>query len=211
MRLRRSLLLSLTAAIAMLAFASSALAGTGALVHDSTGEFIPNGTEITTEGNAKFETLGTGIECTTATGTLKVTNSVGSTGQITKFAPTTSTCNGFGSIFKGCKLTADTVEGLPYHVTATDNKLDVTGEIVITGTTSNCTNSKITSVNLFFSSVTLEPMNTSGNTAATGETISAVELHGEGIAKTNVPSELSVEAGGVLQILGAARCTYRFK
>jgi hypothetical protein len=221
MSIKKSLLLSFAVtAIAMSAFASSAMAVDGT-IKDTDGTVIPNGTSISLKGWAKFETLGTGIECH-VTSTV-VSSGSGTTGSVTAFAPITSTCHGFGSIYNGCKVTSDSVLNLPYSATVTSTDVDVTStNIAINSGLSSCVNTNVTFTNLSFEEgITLKPLKTgvravtntenklgTTTTAGAGEPIAGVELSGLGFAENNL-GELGVEATGELEIEGGARCTYK--
>jgi hypothetical protein len=225
MSIKKSLLLSFAAmAIAMTAFASSALAAEDGVLQDTNGNPItdPVGApvELHFTGWAKFETLGTGIECH-VTALYTPTGTEGKTGDITGFTPITSTCHGFGSIYNGCKVTTDTVLNQPYHVTVTKTDFDVTStNIVINSTLSSCVNTNVTFTNLSFEEgVTLKPLKTGtravtdtagnlGTTAAAGDPIAGVELSAQGFAENNL-GELGVEATGELELTSPERCTYK--
>lgn len=207
----KRVMLSLAATVAaMFAFASPAMAVDGHIAHVTTGSTVSNLT-LHLVGNAKFETLGTGIQCTTITSTVELETAT--TGKVVSFLPEVSTCSGFGSIYAGCKVTSTTTN-TPLHVTVTDNDFDVTktgGETEIEGKLNSCNNSKVNFTNLFFPNATLKPENTAGTTAATGEPIEAVEIvETEGEAENNLGT-LAVEATGTLTLTPSERCTYKFE
>lgn len=218
MSIKKSLLLSVAAmAIAMTAFASSAMAATDGVIKDTNGSTIVEGTVLSAKGWAKFETLGTGIECHVEAAVKA--GKEGKVGEVTVFKPVAATCHGFGSIYKNCKVTSTSVENLPYPATVTPTDIDVTDEITILGSLNSCENTKLTFTNLFFEEATLIPLKTGANgatntenhlggTASAGEEIAGIEIEAEGEAVNNIGT-LAVEATGELEIEGAARCTYK--
>jgi hypothetical protein len=226
MSIKKSLLPSFAAmAIALTAFASSAMAAEDGVLKDvTTGNPItdPAGApvELHFVGWTKFETLGTGIECH-VTALYTPTGTEGKTGDITGFTPITSSCHGFGSIYNGCKITSDSVLNQPYHVTVTKTDFDVTAtNIAITNTFSSCVNSNVTFENLFFEEgATLKPLKTGtrtvtdtagnlGTTAAAGDPIAGVELSAQGVAENNL-GEIGIELTGELELTSPERCTYK--
>jgi hypothetical protein len=219
MSIKKLLLCVAAMAIAMTAFASSAMAATDGVIKDSDGTIIPANKELKARGWASFTSLSGGIECH-VTATIKATGALGTTGQVTAFAPATTTCKGVGA-FEGCKVTADTVNNLPYAVTVTPTDLDVTGTIAINSTLSNCNTTSIVGVNLAFTAITLKVIKTGTNpitntesklgaTGTTNDLIAGVEISGNGTAEIlNAGTKLPVEAKGELEIEGTNRCTYK--
>lgn len=219
---KKPLLLLAATMLTMAAFTSSAMGLGGALRDVSNNEYIVNGTKLNLKGWAKFETLGTGIEChVTATFENTFTGVLGTQGNITQLSPNTASCYGFGSIYKGCKVKSDEVQNLPYAAMGTPTDLDVTStNITITSTLTSCENTKITFTNLFFEEgITLKLLGTGtrlvtntenklGNTITTNTSIAGIELEALGEAVNNL-GELGVETTGELELTGSGRCTYK--
>jgi hypothetical protein len=237
MRIKKSLFAVTAMALAMLAFAASAMAVTeDKLVHVSTGTTIPAGRELTGNGWAQFlATNGTGGMKCHVTSSIVTTGTTGTTGHVKSFNPVTSKCTGSGFFsFQGCnELTSDTTTNTSPHgstnyiwdATATKNDFSIfntidphmvlhfkpKGSCVLNG-------SEIT---LTFTEITLSPLNTTnkrvvtntagnlGNTAATGEPIAGWELEGIGIAHIG-GSEVEVKATGEFELTAADRCTWKF-
>jgi len=183
MSIKKSMLALAVAAMATMAFASSAMATDGKIRDvTGTGEMGAN-RELHAVGWAKFETGSGSYECH-VTSIIKSTNA--STGTITKFdVPDTTKCTGGGVLGK-CKLTAHEPTNLPWHVTITDNgRIDVTGTIVIHIKYKECVAKEVT---LTFDEIQLTPLSTVtpheatgtagrlGVTAALNEPIAGIEI-----------------------------------
>jgi len=215
MRTKMSLIAAAAMALALMGFASSAMAATDGVVRDVTNnEIIPLNHELHFVGWARFGSGSGGMKCH-VTAIAKATVSNGTTGQVTNFSiPDTTKCTGDGGL-AFCTLTGDQVTNLPYHLTATPTDFDVTGNIVIHNQFGGfCPLSEVT---LEFSEITLKPLNTTnkravtntagnlGNTAAAGEPIAGVELSGSGSS----PQVGAITAEGELELTAPDRCTWK--
>ena len=227
MSIKKSMLALAVAAMATMAFASSAMATDGKF-RDVTGtaEMGAN-RELHAVGWAKFETGAGSYECH-VTAIVKSTNA--STGTVTKFdVPDTTKCTG-KELLNGCKLTAHEPTNLPWHVTVTDNgRIDITGNIVIHIKYSNCLAKEVT---LTFEEIQLTPLATGervvtgtsnklGGTAVLNEPIAGFEVDGSKIdtepvtkgtahVKDIFGGEKTEEATptGELELTEADRCTW---
>jgi hypothetical protein len=220
MSIKKSLLLSIaTAAIAITALTPSAMGATDGVIQ-VVSPIIPNGTNVHLVGWARFQTGGSGIICH-VTGTYEVTGTEGKTGDVKSFVLTTSTCEGFGVAYANCTVTADSVNGLPYHATATPTDLDVTGNIEITSSLSATPGKtcNFTFTNLFFEELTIAPLgtgtktvtntsNTLGKVVGANTPIAGVAIEGEGEAENNTAT-FPIAAEGELELTSPERCTYK--
>jgi hypothetical protein len=223
MNIKKSLLALAVMAMATMAFASSATAGTGKVVHVTTGTPIPENRVLHFVGWAQFTSGGGSYKCH-VTSASKATGATGTTGQVTQFTvPDTTKCTGTGFL-NGCKLKSHTTTNLPYHLTATEADIDVTGNIVLHNEYESCFVSKVT---LTFSSITLTPAKTGKPSAETatgtagrvagiakvGEAIAGAEIHGVGVAHVTTvfgTSEEATTAEGHLELSSATdRCTWK--
>jgi hypothetical protein len=217
MSIKKSLLALAVTAIAMMGFASSAMAVDGVVRHVETEEEIPANRELHFVGNAEFSLAGVGGMVCHVTSIAKVTT--GSTGHVTNFSvPNVANCHGTNGA-NTCELESVTVTNLPYHITATPTDFDVTGNIVIHNkfkTTALCPFSGEENT-LTFSSITLKALKTGtntvtgtanhlGTTAASGEPIAGAELEGLGVIDR--PAQFAVTAGGKLELSEPDRCTW---
>ena len=147
---------------------------------------IPAGTVLHSIGWAKFATAAGSLECH-VTATVEATGASGTTADVTAFTvPDTSKCTGTGAL-KGCTMKTDESKNLPYHATVTsDGRIDITGNIEIHGTYSECL---VKTTLLTLSEVTLTPLKAGekavtgtegklGETAALNEPIAGVEIGG---------------------------------
>jgi hypothetical protein len=166
MSIKKSLLALAMAALAMMGFASSAMAVDGAITDVNTG-LPPETTDvITLTGWAEFTTGSDGIKCH-AKSTITPTNHEGTTGHTTFSVPEPQTCHGKGALSQ-CTTTAVHVTNGPYHVTVTTNDFDVTGTIVLHDTlTGFLCPSDLT---LTFSAITVTPLLT-GTREVTGTSV----------------------------------------
>jgi hypothetical protein len=231
MSIKKSLIALAAMAIALMGFASTAMAVVDGKIRDvtSTSTEIPNNQELHFVGAAKFSNTSTPPESHECHVTLvvKTTALGGSTGQVTNFTiPNTANCTGTG-VYNGCTLTSHSTTNLPYAVTTTATDFDVTGTIVIHHVFSGCIVEKTT---LTFSGITLKPLSTTNKAAATntagnlgdtatagtssadGHAISGVELSGTGQGHATVfgfESSENVTLSGKLELSEAAnRCTW---
>jgi hypothetical protein len=226
MSIKKSLLALAAAAMATMAFASSAMATDGVL-RDHTGETKPiaENTELHLIGWVKITTNSSSFECH-VTAIVKATGTTGTTGDVNTFTvPDTTKCTGTGGL-NGCKLKAHDPT-TPYHLTVTDNgRVDVTktgGTIVLHLEYDACLVKKVT---LTINEVQLTPkktgttpvpptgtQNTLGATAALGETIAGFEISsGTGVEHVeNIfggKSEETATLSGELELKSPTRCTY---
>jgi hypothetical protein len=225
MSVKKNLLALAIMAMATVAFASSAMAGTGRVLDVNTGAPIPENHQLHYVGWAKFSS-GTGSYTCHVTAVIKATGTAGATGQVTQFTvPDTSKCTGTGSE-SGCKLKGYIATNLPYHVTPTAGGVvaqpdfDVTGNIVIHKEYENCF---VKGTTLTFSEITLIPLKTGttvatgtagklGTTAKEGEPIAGVELSGIGeyhLLDFFSETTGAVTASGELELAAADRCTWK--
>jgi hypothetical protein len=215
MSIKKSLLTLAVTALALMGFASSAMAATDGVVRDTNGSIIANGATLHAVGFAKFSASVGSYECH-VTGTLKATGTTGSTGEVvagTGFTvPDKTKCTGTGFL-AGCLLASQVTKNLPYHVTATLTDLDVTGSIVLVNHYASCI---ITEQTLTFGEITLTPLKTGSETVtgtggklggtALGDEIAGVEISGGGTVQ---PGGLTVTASGKLELTSPERCTYK--
>jgi hypothetical protein len=220
MSIKKSLLALAVTAIAMMGFASSAMAVDGVVRDAETEEEIPANRELHFIGHAEFSLAGVGGMDCDATSIAKMTT--GSTGHVTNFSvPIAEHCEGTGSA-GACELEgAVTVTNLSYHFRATPTDFDVTGNIVThyqfkTNVLCPFSGEEVT---LTFSSITLKPLKTGtipitgtnahlGMTAASGEPIAGVEI--EGLGSIDRPmGPFAVTAGGKLELTPEDRCTWK--
>lgn len=116
MRIKRS---PLVAGVALAAIAVALPATASAFTIKDNGKILENA-EIPLTGQVKVQSSGTGLECTVHM-TLFVN---GNTVDVTKFAITTNSCAGFGSIYAGCEMSSDK-STLPWAVTVHEENLEV--------------------------------------------------------------------------------------
>ena len=228
MSIKKSMLALAVAAMATMAFASSAMATDG-VFRDVTGttEMGAN-RELHMIGWMKFLTTPRGsYECHV---TAIVKSTTASTGTVTNLTvPDTTKCTGTG-LLNGCKLKAHEPTNLPWHVTVTDNgRIDITGNIVIHIKYSNCLAKEVT---LTFEEIQLTPLATGervvtgtsnklGGTAVLNEPIAGFEVDGSKIdtepvtkgtahVKDIFGGEKTEEATptGELELTEADRCTW---
>jgi len=235
MSIKKSMLALAVAAMATMAFASSAMATDGKF-RDVTGtaEMGVN-RELHAVGWAKFTTAKGSYTChvTSIVKSSSSSSTSASTGTVTKFdVPDTTKCTGTG-LLNGCKLKAHKPENLPWHVTVTDNgRIDITGNIVIHIEYSSCLAPTVT---LTFDEIQLTALGTKnkrtvtgtenriGDTAALNEEIAGFEIDSskvdevpgpvtKGTAHVKDPfgGETTEEATptGEFELTDADRCTW---
>jgi hypothetical protein len=237
MSIRKSLIAVAAMALALMGFASSAMAATDGVIRDTVdNSIIPANREVHLIGWAKFDTSSGNYECH-VTSVLKVTGSTGTTGHVKTFTvPDRSKCTGSGFL-SGCTLTAfsNNTEGLhPWHVTVTPpsetipaGDFDVKPEsesekIEIHNTFGGSCFGSGQSVTLKFSTITLKPLQTGtttitgvpagtghlGGTATAAEPkIAGAEISGTGTVEGGLGG--SVTATGELEVTEADRCTWK--
>jgi hypothetical protein len=141
MSIKKALLFAAMAlsAVAAIAPASAFAEGNGVLT-DPPGTIVVGAKTISLTGVAKFNTLGSGIECTVHS---TATYDGDSTGEV-HFEVTITTCKGFGATFTGCGVSAitNTPAGKTdftweSHLTKTPMGVLVTNP-VISSTLKNC-------------------------------------------------------------------------
>jgi hypothetical protein len=221
MSIKKSLLALAVLALAMMGFASSAMAGTGKLVHHEGTTPIPEGREMHSVGWAKFAT-GTGTFTCHTTSVTKATGTTGTTGQVTAFTvPDTTKCTGTG-FANGCKLKSHQSTNLPYSSTVTNTgRVDITGSIVLDNVYEGCVLKKAT---LTFSSIELTPLKTGsrvvtgtenrlGETANLKETIAGFEIDSASgtVEREDIFGGKSTEAvtgSGEFELTSPDRCTW---
>ena len=223
MSIKKSLLALAVAATAAMAYASPAMATDGKIrAHHAGTPEIPAGTVLHLVGWTKFTTAKGSFNCHV---TWNIETTSGSTGKATTFdVPDMSKCTATGS-FNGCKVNGFAAKNLPYHVTVTDNgRIDITGNIQIHSTYSNCL---LKTTLRTLQEFQLTPLKTGegvvtgtenrlGVTAALGETIAGFEIDG-----INPGSEVHMEdifggkaseaissITGELELTSPQRCTY---
>jgi hypothetical protein len=217
MSTKKSLLALAMTALALMGFASSAMAATDGKVVDVTNAaFSPVGRVFHYVGWAKFTTARGSFEChVTATSVLSTTT----TGTVTGFnVPDTTKCTGTGFI-AGCKLKAGHQStNLPYHLTVTPTDFDVSGNIVIDSPLEGflCPN-----ITLTFTENTLDPLSTVNKKAATGTNgnlgdpaaagvpISGVKITGVGVSAGGPFGNEAATASGELELTTEDRCTWK--
>jgi hypothetical protein len=224
MRTKMSLIAAAAMALALMGFASSALAATDGVVRDVTdNSIIPENRELHFVGFARFDvpSVGANYRCH-VTSVVKITGATGTTGHVKVFTvPDKTKCTGGGTL-ANCTLTAfsnNTEGATPWHVTATPTDFDVTGNIVINNTFGGpfCLVSG-SSATLTFSAITLKPLKTGANgatgtanhlgtTAAAGEPIAGAEIEGTGTVSGAVSGE--AKASGELELTEPDRCTWK--
>lgn len=194
------LLASMALAATALAAASASATGNGVWVDN--GQHVEEPIDVYAEGKAKFNTLGSGLECT-VTATITSDGETASTGTV-HFKVEIATCEGFGATFAGCEVEAITNTGpnsdftWEYHLTKTPPRIITTG-VKIDSHLKNC--GKDTTVSIAFTTVVATP----DNAAA----ISTVTLSSTGgTAKVNGGAALPNAASGDLTVQGAAKGTY---
>ena len=188
MSIKKSLLALLAAAMAAMAFASSALATDGVLRDVSTGSPIQENAVLHMIGWTKFIIPSATFECH-ATWSIKAVGTTGTTGSATSYnIPDHTKCTNTGA-FKGCVVKTYESKNMPYHVTVTSNgRIDITGNIELHSTYSGCL---IKTTLLKISEITLTPLKTGernitggtgeaklGETAALAEPIAGFEIDG---------------------------------
>lgn len=228
MSIRKGLLGVAVVAIAMMGFASSALAAEdGTIVDVENGKPIAVGTKLHLIGWAKFQGGLGGIECHV---TSEVEATSDTTGKVINFSvPDVSKCTRNGGL-AFCTLNSVTSDNLPWHVTVTKTDFDVTsgsgiggGAIRITNVFSGgfCAISGTSSLT-FPEGVTLTPLKTgssavtgttghllAGGTAAAGEPIAGVEIKAKGKIDKPSGAEEEINATGELELTVPERCTYK--
>jgi hypothetical protein len=221
MGIKKNLLLSMaTAAIAMSTLVPSAMGATDGVLKDTNFANIANGAKLHAVGWARFQSGGSGIICH-VTGTAEAIGLGGTTGNVTAFVITTSSCHGFGVAYQSCTVTADSVNNLPYPVTVTPNDFDVTDNIEITATlgATPFKTCNFSFTDLFFEEITLVPLatgtrtvtntsNTLGNVVGNGMPIAGFRIEGEGEAENDFLIRFPVAAEGELELTSPERCTY---
>jgi hypothetical protein len=222
------------AALALTAFASSAMAQGQIRDVEGVHKTIENGRTLHLIGWAEFAdeaVPANGYKCD-VTAILHTDVEGGTTGTITEFTiPDTTKCEGTG-ILKGCVLTAHQSTNLPWHVTTTTvpPDFDITeGNIVIHNTFKAGTCEPVfllgraTEATLTFTKgITARPVktgtevntgtsNTLGATAALGDPIAGIELSGKGIAHIKFEhgeQTPEVNVTGKLELTPPDRCTW---
>jgi hypothetical protein len=214
MRIKKNLLAMAVTAIALMGFASSAMAATDGVIRDTTnGNIIPSGTTLHMIGFTKFTAAPGSYECH-KTITIEVTGTEGKTGDVKQMLiPDLTKCVGTGFL-AGCKLKSQETKNLPYHVTVTPTDLDVTNNTLLVNKYSSCL---IAEQTLEFKEVTLKPLKT-GTTAATGTNgnLGTTAANGEAIAGFEYSANATVNPGNIAAIItgefeltSPERCTYK--
>lgn len=226
----RILLAFALAALALTAFASSAMAE-GQIRDVTTNETIPAKRVLHLVGWAQFTSGNEGVKCD-VTATLEPTVVGGTEGTVTAFnIPDTTKCQYIGAKFNTCLLSAHGPGGLPWKVKTTKTPdFDITGNIVFNNTfkAGSCPFvfpvGRITRVKLTFAEITARPLktgnevntgtsNTLGATAALNDPIAGVEISGKGNAEVEFDSTAVVnqatEASGKLELTSPDRCTWK--
>src|SRR5262249_39838850 len=98
MSMKRVLLFA-SMALAAMAFAIPAVASAARIYDSKNNTTLTTAKTIKASGQARFQALGSGVECTVDTAI--TTNGNGTTANVTKFEITTSTCAGFGFPYAG--------------------------------------------------------------------------------------------------------------
>jgi hypothetical protein len=235
MSMKKSLLTLAVTALAMMGFASSAMAEAGHIRDVQTGLPPAEGREFHFVGWTKFETAIASLECH-VTAVLVATGTEGRTGHIKTYTvPDTNKCKATGAL-AGCKLTKHeaTTTGPngeeTWDVTATKEDFDLTsstGVIVIHDKFEGflCP----TEVTLTTEeSITLRPLKTTnkhaatntlgnlGETAKSGEPIAGVEFHIPKSVKHTADitnsvgghSKEEITTNGELELTEPDRCTW---
>jgi hypothetical protein len=224
MRTTKSLIAVAATALALMGFASSAMAATDGVLRDvTTGAIIPENHELHGIGWEEFTSSIGNVGCH-MTSVIKATGSTGTTGSVTNFSiPDLTKCT-YTNILSGCKLTANTTDNLPYQVTVTPTDFDVTGSILLTQTwavssgSGSCPiagNNTITATEM-----TLKPLktgtrlvtNTSGHlgeTAGQNEPIAGVEMSGSAVLHTAFFGNVALTVTGELELTEPDRCTWK--
>lgn len=226
MSIEKSLIALAALALALTAFASSAMAATDGVLRDTPGGgIIEEGRELHGVGWASFTEEGGphGITCH-VTSVIKVTGSTGTTGHVSNFSvPNTKNCTGSGE-FSGCIFNSVTAKNTPWHVTVTPTDFDVTPpagkEIEIEISVSGFLCPPV--VTLTLPSVTLRSLKTGtdgvtgtagnlakGKTTAAGEAIAGVELEGKGKAHITPTGTVNAVVAGELELTAPDRCTWK--
>jgi hypothetical protein len=233
MSIKKSLLALAVLALAMMGFASSAMAEGGHIRDVKTGLPPEAGREFHFVGWAKFETGAGSLECH-VTAVLVATGTEGKTGHVKTFTvPDTTKCKKGGGIanctFKSHEATTTGPNGEEtWDVTATKEDFDLTsstGVIVIHNKFEGfgCPSEITLTIE---ESITLRPLktgvkivtntqNTLGETAKNGDPIAGIEFHVEKSKKSTADvktifgttkEELTV--AGELELTEADRCTW---
>jgi len=210
MSIKKSMLALAVAAMATMAFASSAMATDGKFRDVSGTAEMGANRELHAVGWVSFVTSAPSSYQCHVTAIVKSTNA--STGTLTKFdAPDTTKCTGTG-VFNGCKLKAHEPTNLPWHVTVTDNgRIDITGNIVIHLKYSSCLAPEVT---LTFEEIQLTPLATGeravtgtsnklGGTAVLNEPIAGFEVDGSKVDE--VPGPVTPGTAHVKDIFGGEK------
>lgn len=201
MRIKKMLLLT-SMALAAIAFAAASASATGNGVWVDKGQHVEEAAEVSAEGKAKFNTLGSGIECT-VTAEITTAGQTASTG-IVHFAVDTESCEGFGATFGGCEVEEITNTGpngdftWEYHLTKTPQRIITTG-VNIASKLKNCGSD--TTVVIAFTTVIATPNNAAEISSATLSSTG-------GTAKVNGGAALPNAASGTLNVLGEDAGTY---
>ncbi len=196
MRIKRSLLL-IGAALAAITVVLPATAS--AFTIKDNGKTLEN-VEIPLTGQFKFQSSGTGMECTVHMALFVNGNTV----DVTKFAITTKSCAGFGSLYAGCEMSSDEAT-LPWSVTVHEENLEVPfGAVDSTlkakpGKTCTVKESNITLKNAGFWWI--------NDLGKTKRPYTAVEYIAAAVIDTNL-GELSGEASGRFEFVEASAETY---
>jgi hypothetical protein len=231
MRTTKGLLVLAALALALMGFASSALAAEDGVLRDvTTEEIIPEGTELHATGWAKFEGGAGTVECH-VTSVIKAAGATGSTGEVTNFSPDITHCR-FTSFLQPCSITATSTANLPYHATVTAPEpetrpagdIDITAgskgpiELVQTFAGTFCPIRGVNKVTT--EKITLRPLKTGtrivtntgnhlGLTAELNEPIAGMEMSATGFLDTPSGGKEAITISGELELTEASRCTWR--
>jgi hypothetical protein len=230
MRTTRGLLALAALALGLMGFASSALAAEDGVLRDvSTGEIIPEGTELHAVGWWKFEGAAGSVECHVTT-VIEAVGFTGSTGEVTNFSPDITHCR-FTGFLARCSITATATDNLPYHATVTAPEagtkpagdIDVTEggsgpiEVVQTFAGAFCPISGVNRITT--EEITMTPLTTGAETvtntenhlggpAALNEGIAGIEFAFAGTLDTPSGGHEALTYTGRLELTEGQRCTW---
>jgi hypothetical protein len=222
MRTTKGLLAVAAMALALMGFASSAMAATDGVLRDVlTNGIIPENRELHSVGYMKFTSSIGSTECH-VTSIIKTSGTAGTSGNMTNYSiPDLTKCTFTGTL-AGCKLTASATDNLPYGVTVTPTDFDVTGSILLTETWANGSGScPIAGSNtLTATELTLKPLKTGtrvvtdtsghlGETAGQNEPIAGVEMSGSMVLHTAFFGNVALTISGEFELTEPDRCTWK--
>lgn len=166
MSIKKALLLA-SMALAAVAFAAPATASAEENFWLHEGNTEEAAQTVVAEGEAKFNTLGTGIACDSRA-TITANESGHSSTGIVHFTVILPTCEGFGETFEGCKVEEiketgeDDYLSFIYHLT--NGKIVVTNAAIDSVLDEGCSDS---TVKITFPTVTATPDNSGSISSAT--------------------------------------------